>query len=124
MMIENKTKGTVVCRTHELADSSWSRTRGLMFRKDLPREHGLLMTFPGGSRPGIWMLGMRFPIDILFLDSEKRVIKIVGDVRPLGLSWRTWRIYSPGRPASFVLELAAGKARESGTSLGDRLVFG
>jgi uncharacterized membrane protein (UPF0127 family) len=120
-MISNKTQGTMLCETYELAESPWSKTRGLMFRKDLPRGHGLLMTFPEGSNPGIWMLGMRFPLDLVFLDSEKMVVKVVENARPVGLSWSTWRIYKA--PASFVLEIPAGKIKESKTLVGDRLEF-
>jgi uncharacterized membrane protein (UPF0127 family) len=120
-MITNKTKGTVLCKTHEVANTPWQKTRGLMFRKALPDGHGLLMVFDPPSRPGIWMLGMRFPIDIAFLDSSKRVMGVVENARPLGLSWRTWRVFYPPGPVRFVLELPAGKVRETRTATGDGL---
>ena len=122
-MIQNKTQGTVLCESHEVADSGWSKTLGLMFRKELSGNHGLLMTFDGESRPGIWMLGMRFPIDIIFMDSEKGVVGVVENARPLGFSWRTWRIFKPETPASYVLELPAGRAKETKTRIGDILRF-
>lgn len=122
-MIRNKTKETVLCESHEVADSPWKKTRGLMFREALPGEHGLLMVFEPPSRPGIWMLGMRFPIDIVFLDPDRRVIRIVENARPLGLSWRTWRIFFPPGPSSFVLELPAGRASETRTLVGNELDF-
>ncbi len=122
-MIRNKSRGTVLCATHEVAETGWQKTRGLMFRKVLPQGHGLLMKFEKESRPGIWMLGMRFPIDIVFLDSGKRVIRVVENARPLGLSWRSWRVYFPPRPVGFVLELPAGRARESRTMVGDEVGF-
>ncbi len=122
-MIRNKSNGNVVCESYEIAESAWQRTRGLMFRGGLPRGHGLLMTFQKGSKPGIWMLGMRFPIDIIFLDSGKRVTKVVENARPIGLSWRSWRIFRPEKPARFVLELPAGMARESRIRIGDVLGF-
>ena len=120
-MILNRTRGTVLCRTHEIAGSSCQRTKGLMFRKGLPPGHGLLMVFDPPARPGIWMMGMRFPIDIVFLGPSGQVIRIVENARPLGFSWRTWRVFYPPGPAGFVLELPAGKARESGTANGDVL---
>jgi uncharacterized membrane protein (UPF0127 family) len=122
-MIVNKTRGTVLCRTHEVADTPWKRMIGLMFRKALPGDHGLLMLFDPPSRPGIWMLDMRFPIDIVFLDSQKRVIGIVENARPLGLSWKTWKIFFPPGPAGFVLEIPAGRVGESRTYIGDELGF-
>ncbi len=122
-MIRNITRGTVLCDTHEVAGTAWQKTTGLMFRKELPEGRGLLMTFSGDSSPGIWMLCMRFPIDIVFLDSGRRVIRVVENARPLGLSWRTWRIFFPPGPAKFVLELPAGRAGKSKTRTGDKLEF-
>jgi uncharacterized membrane protein (UPF0127 family) len=122
-MITNKTRGTVLCNTHEVAESSWQKTRGLMFRKALPGGHGLLMVFDPPARPGIWMMGMRFPIDMVFLDSSKRVIRVVENARPLGFGWRTWRVFYPPGPAGFVLELPAGKVRETRTATGDSVAF-
>ena len=118
-MIRNKTRGTALCETFELAESPWGKARGLMFRKELAEGHGMLMRFPGGSNPGIWMLGMRFPIDIVFMDSRKEVVRVVENARPLRLSWKTWRIYSPPVPAEYVLELPAGSVKKSGTLVGD-----
>jgi uncharacterized membrane protein (UPF0127 family) len=118
-MITNKTRGTVLCETHEVAGTPWRRATGLMFRKALPQGHGLLMPIDPPSRPGIWMLGMRFPIDIVFLDPERRVIRIVENAKPLGLSWKTWKISFPPGPAGFVLELPAGRVRETKTQVGD-----
>jgi uncharacterized membrane protein (UPF0127 family) len=122
-MIKNITRGTVLCRTCEAADSSWKRAIGLMFRKSMPRGHGLLMTFERPSRPGIWMFGMRFPIDIVFIGPDRRVVHTVQGARPLGFGWRTWRIYMPPRDCTHVLELPAGTVRETGTRQGDVLEF-
>lgn len=122
-MIINKTRGTVLCKTHEVADTPWKRTKGLMFRKALPKNHGLLMVFDPPSRPGIWMFGMRFPIDIVFLDFNKRVIKIVENARPLGLSWKTWRVYFPPMSVGYVFELPVGRINITQTSVGNEVEF-
>jgi uncharacterized membrane protein (UPF0127 family) len=58
---------------------------------------------------------MRFPIDVVFLDRELRVLKVVPDLQP-------WRAAS-GRGARAVLELAAGECERHGLRLGDRLVL-
>ena len=119
--VTNTTQGTVLCETYEHADSAWKRTLGLMFRGSLPADSGMLFSFPGNSSPGIWMLGMRFPIDILFLDHDKEVVNIESNAPPLGLSWRTWRIYSSPIPVSYVLELVAGRCKDTRTQPGDIL---
>ena len=120
-MITNKTKGSVLCKTLEVADTPWKKTKGLMFRSGLPEGHALLMTFNGNNSPGIWMLGMRFPIDIIFLDSDRQVTRIVESAKPLGLSWKTWKVFFPPGPVSYILELRAGSVSASRTKEGDIL---
>jgi uncharacterized membrane protein (UPF0127 family) len=82
-----------------VADSFWSRFRGLMLRRKLEPGQGLLIE-PCAS---IHMLFMRFPIDAVFLDSEGRVVKIAAGVRP-------WLGIASARGARAVVELPAGAA--------------
>lgn len=92
-------------RNLELAESLWSQTKGLMFRESLPKNHALLMDFGKPRKPGIWMLFMRFPIDILFLDEKLNLVDRKKNARPLGLDPRTWKVYHPKRKARYVLEV-------------------
>jgi uncharacterized protein len=121
--ITNTTQGTLLCSTHEVADSSWKKMKGLMLRESLPEGHGMLFPFSPPSPGGMWMLLMRFPIDMLFLDSRKRVVHIVENAPPIGLSWKTWRVYFSKKPASYVLELPAGSTAKSRTNIGDEIEF-
>ena len=77
-----------------------SRLTGLLGRRELPLDHGLLL-HPGGS---VHTLGMRFPIDVLFLDRQGRILKIAHSLRP------NRAVIAP-RGTHAVLELAAGRAR-------------
>lgn len=122
-MITNKTRKTVLCDTYEKADSMWKKAKGLSWRENLPSNKGMLFTFKRTIKPSMWMFGMRFPIDILFLDHDKKVKCVVENARPLGLSWRTWRVYSPECPSRYVLELNAGRIKQTKTSVGDHLEF-
>jgi uncharacterized protein len=103
--------GRVVCERCAVADSFVTRLRGLLGRRELPREEGLLIN-PSSS---IHTWFMRFPIDIVFLDRDLRVVAVAADVRPWRLRWR--------RGARQVLELAAGEAAARGIGVGDRLTF-
>ena len=103
----------------EIADTSWKRMKGLMFRKSPGR--GMLFVFDEPCFPGIWMLGMRFRIDIVFLDSERRVVDFFENARPVSLNPRSWRIYKPRRPARYALELPAGSIRKMGISEGKKI---
>lgn len=94
-----------------LADSFLTRLRGLLGRRELPPDEGLLIN-PCSS---IHTWFMRFPIDVVFLDRDLRVVRLAADVRPWRLRW--------GRGARQVLELAAGEAAERRIEVGDRLTL-
>lgn len=123
-MIKNRAKGTVLARRIELAKGLLKKGIGLMFRGEIEDGCCLLMEFSGEGSYGIWMFGMRFSIDLVFLDSEKKVVGIFENVRPLGLNPCTWKIYRPKRPAKWILELKAGTVKRTRTAPRDRLVFG
>ena len=94
----------------EEADTFLKRFLGLMGRGKLPQGQGLLLS-PCSS---VHMCFMRFSIDVLYLDGEGRILKIVSHLRPwIGLS------LCPGARAA--LELAAGEAGRLGLREGMRL---
>ncbi|MFL5922217.1 MAG: DUF192 domain-containing protein [Gaiellaceae bacterium] len=101
----------VVCDRCELADGVFTRMRGLLGRRGLPRGHGLLIE-PTWS-VHTWF--MRFPIDVVFLDRELTVLKIRKQLRP-------WRTAARFRSRS-VLELAAGECDRLRLEVGDRLAL-
>ena len=103
--------GTVVCERCVVADNFLTRLRGLLGRRELPRDEGLLIN-PTSS---IHTWFMRFPIDVVFLDRDLGVVGVAADVRPWRLRWR--------RGARQVLELAAGEAAARGIEAGDRLTL-
>ena len=102
-------RGPVVCEHGALAVTAWTRTKGLLGRSSLDPDEGLWIQ-PTGS---IHMWFMRFPIDVVYLDSELRVTKVVHGLAP-------WR-FSAGRRARSVVELAAGTSARAGLTAGARL---
>jgi uncharacterized protein len=92
-------RGEVVCSRCVLADRPWTRLRGLLGRKGLKPGEGLLLR-PVGAIHTMFML---FPIDVVFLDREYTVLKVVEGLRP-------WR-FAGARRAKAVLELPRGGAR-------------
>jgi uncharacterized membrane protein (UPF0127 family) len=105
--VVNQTKGTVVAERVGHARSFWRRFRGLMLQSSLDGDSGLLIE-PSGS---IHTAFMRFPIDAVFLDKQRQVVKVT-TVKP----WRA--ALSRGHS---VLELPAGRAALAGVETGDRL---
>jgi len=101
--------GAVVCERCVLADTAWTRMKGLLGRKGLEDGEGLLIS-PAGS---IHMFFMRFPIDAVFLDRDLRVLKVASDLKP-------WRM-AAARGGKKVLEIGAGEASRRGIEVGQRL---
>jgi uncharacterized membrane protein (UPF0127 family) len=94
----------------ELALDSSARTRGLLGRDGLPRGHGLVIA----PSQGVHTFGMRFPIDIVFVRRDGRVVRCRPAVPPRRLAlWLT---------AFAVIELAAGETARIGLQVGDRLL--
>lgn len=93
----------------EVADTPRARRLGLMFRQSLPRGRGLLLWWPTPRMAVIWMKNMRFALDLVFIDTDGRVVRIFRHVPPV-----VGPLYSAGRPVRAVLELAAGEAQRLG----------
>jgi hypothetical protein len=109
--IRNITKSTVLATAVDVADTSSKRNTGLLKHKSLPHGEGLLI-FPS---QGIHTVGMKFPIDVLFLNRSRKVLKIRSSMVPFRISLCL--------RAESVLELPAGTAADTGTAPGDLLEF-
>ena len=102
----------VLCERCTVADRPVARLRGLLGRAELPAGEGLLLR----PSPSIHTWFMRFPIDVLFLDRDLRVLGVRRELGPWRMAWQ--------RGARAVLELAAGEALRRDIRLGDQLVLG
>jgi uncharacterized membrane protein (UPF0127 family) len=105
-------QGGVVCERCTVADSPLPRMRGLLGRRSIGSDEGVLLR-PAGS---IHTFFMRFPIDAVFLDRDGRVLRVVESIVP----WRT----AAARGARAVLELRAGESARRRITAGDVLVVG
>ena len=103
----------------DVADSLRKRMRGLMGRVGLPRDGGMLFIFNAPGRYGFWMAGMKFSIDMIWLDGEGRVVHIARDAKPC-TSMIGCKTITPDKDALYVLELRAGAARKLGIRIGSR----
>lgn len=122
-MIKNLTKKIILVKNLETADSIGKKTKGLMFRKELAPDSGLLMVFKFERKNEIWMFGMRFPIDIVFIDKDKKIVDIKHSVKPMGKNPKSWKIYKPKQNCRFVLEINSGMIKKTKTEIGDVLDF-
>jgi uncharacterized membrane protein (UPF0127 family) len=103
--------GRVVAESVVVADSTMRRLRGLLGKRDLQSGHGVLLR-PAWS---IHTAFMRFPIDVVFLDADQVVIKIVPRLKPFSTA--------SCRGAREVIELRAGESDRRGLSIGDRVAW-
>ena len=93
-----------------IADSFFARLAGLMFRKKLPAATGLLLA-PCNS---VHMCFMRFAIDVIYLDKDYQILKIVKNLQP-------WIGLSMCAKAYATLEMTAGEADRCGLEVGKKL---
>src|SRR5262249_14989284 len=109
-VVRNRTRGATLASHVELADSPRARRRGLLKRDKLNPGQGLWI-FPTQA---IHTFGMRFPIDVVFIDRQLRVKRIYHRLAPFRLTSLVWSAQS-------VLELPSGSLAGTNTSVGDEL---
>jgi hypothetical protein len=97
------------------------RAMGLMFRPSLLRDRGMLFVFETTDFHGIWMKNCRFPIDILWLDEERKIVHVAEAVPPCKAE--PCPVYNPLRRAAYVVELNAGQARREKAVVGATVGF-
>jgi len=103
-----------------LATTEPAREQGLSGVEKLARNAGLLMVYEKAGAHGIWMKDMKIPIDIIWMNSDKKVVYIVTDASPeLGES----KTFIPSSSAKYVLEIPAGSVKKSAIKIGDTAVF-
>lgn len=105
----------------ELAVTPEERQKGLMFREELAAEEGMLFLFEEEGIYSFWMKNMKFPIDIIWLDKDKRIVHIEENVPPCPVE--PCPAYTPSRPACYVLELKAGSSQNYSLKIYDQLEF-
>jgi hypothetical protein len=105
----------------EIAEDQEKQALGLMFRRHMPEDHGMLFIFPNEAPRGFWMKNTRIPLDIMYFSSELRLVSMAENAQPCRVEQCPG--YPSAGPAQYVLELNAGKASELGVEAGDLLVL-
>ena len=115
----NKDGKTVVSRIDiEIADNTPERMQGLMYRKSMDENKGMLFVFQDNEQRGFYMKNTIIPLDIIFLDSAKQVLKIFKNTTPF-----SERTLESGMPAKYVVEVNAGYTDRYEIKDGDRIKF-
>jgi len=108
----NRTRNAYLATRLSVAGTHWSRLRGLMCRdaSSFPVGDGLWIV---PSR-GVHTFAMKFPIDVIYLDSKKIVVHLEQSLKP-------WRVAPMSLRAASVLELPGSTLQSSGTTVGDEI---
>ncbi|MBO9098672.1 MULTISPECIES: DUF192 domain-containing protein [unclassified Rhizobium] len=115
LTITGKT-GTAHTFTVEVAVSGPQREYGLMFRRQMAADHGMLFDFDKAQHVQMWMENTVLPLDMLFVDTAGGVTHIVENAVPYSQT-----IIDSGGPVKYVIELNGGIVKKLGLAVGDKV---
>jgi uncharacterized protein len=90
--------------------------KGLMFRKSIPTDYGMLFDFRHEQNVMMWMKNTFIPLDMLFMDKTGKVVGIIANAEPM-----SEKILTVGKPTDAVLELRGGTAARIDLKVGDQV---
>jgi len=111
------------CWEVELALTAEEKEKGLMFRETLPKNKGMLFVFKKEDYHPFWMKNVLIPLDIIWLDKNKKIVFISSNVPPCHPSNNSCPIITPPKRAKYVLEINGGLAKSLDLKTGDILKF-
>lgn len=100
----------------EVMRTAAEHERGLMFRRYLPQDRGMLFNFEVEQPVVMWMKNTYLPLDMIFMDRKGRVVNIAADAEPL-----SEKLIPSGEPVFAVLEVNGGTAARIGLKIGDQV---
>lgn len=118
---QNKVCFNDYCFFVEIAKTQEERENGLMFCKELPQSQGMLFIFEQEDIYSFWMKNTLIPLDMIWLDKNKKVVFIKESAMPCGQELCETII--PQAKALYVLEINVGKSEDIGLRVGDSLSF-
>lgn len=117
VMITTK-EGRTVSFAVEIADTPSKREMGLQYRRDLAADRGMIFLFPAESQQSFWMKNTPLPLDMIFINGDRKIVGIVEQTVPFSLDPR-----SVSAPSQFVLEINGGLSKRHGIKAGDAVRF-
>lgn len=110
--------------TVEIADDPEKTALGLMYREGMPEDQGMLFIFERERIHQFWMMNMKFNLDILWLDSDGKVVHIVEHAEPcISEALTSLCTYRPDAPAKYVLEVNSGFVEKYGINENSTMKF-
>lgn len=116
--IHHKTQKVIFNAAIEVVLTPAAQDQGLMYRKSLPDSAGMLFVFKVSEPLAFWMRNTIIPLDLIYADPEKRIVKIIHNAKP----YSEEQLLSV-KPAMYVVEMNAGFAEKHGLREGDFIDF-
>lgn len=102
----------------EIADDDYQRETGLMYRESMEEDQGMLFIFDREEPRGFYMKNTNIPLDLIFLNSQNRVVSISKNTKPQSLETIPSQV-----PAQYVLEVNASLSDQWEIAVGDSLIL-
>lgn len=100
-----------------VADTPAAQQTGLSDTKSLTNQQGMLFIFKSSNYWGFWMKKMQFPLDIIWINSDLKVVTIDNNLQPSTYP----KIFYPSKPSLYVVEVNAGVAKMDGLKVGQQI---
>jgi len=113
LMITNSSKKKILVKKHEECRSVFSKAKGLMFSFPI-KNNGLVFVFDMEKRIDLHMFFVFYPIDLIFLDKNKRIIEMKDKFMP-------FTFYTSRKKAKYTIELPYGTIKKSNSKIGDKI---
>lgn len=102
----------------EIAGTPEQRSRGLMFRREMDPDHGMLFDFGTEMMARMWMQNTLISLDMIFIDADGVIANVARDTVP-----KSTAVIPSSREVRYVLEVNAGTARRFGIKSGDKVTL-
>lgn len=103
----------------EVAKNREFREAGLSHRESISEDKGMFFVFNRPDKYGFWMKEMKFPIDIVWIDQNFKIIYIKDSVLPSSYP----EVFYPSNPATYVLEISSGLSEKYDIKIGNYIKF-
>ncbi len=110
-----KYEGSEIAKNIEFAGSLASKIKGQMFRKTISDDYAMIFTFKKSSSIDVHMLFVFFPLDIIFLDKDKRITGLA--------RLRPWLGYKAMKNIKYIIEMKTGTIEKYRISIGGQMEF-
>lgn len=117
-ILESSSDSLLISLNIEIAETDYETQTGLMYRKGMEDDQGMLFIFPDEAMHSFYMKNTQFPLDLIFIKGDSTIASIQENTKPFdeeGLSSKV--------PVQFVLEINAGLSAEWELEVGDKIVI-